>query len=92
MNAFDELIEDRPVIEVFIIHYNGVKCPVHPSNLLNAVNYCFKLLYVLNYEWPPECKHIYEFLQGYLFKIELKKLKSYSVCNRLEAEIESYRN
>lgn len=67
---------------------NKTRCEVIPNSLLNAVNYCFKVLHSLNCEWPPESKHIYDFLNSYFFKVELQQTANYVRVNRFIAELD----
>ncbi|KAJ8678368.1 hypothetical protein QAD02_014155 [Eretmocerus hayati] len=37
---------------------------------LDAVESCFKLFFALNADYPPECKHVWTFIQEHIFKMK----------------------
>ncbi|XP_024868306.1 uncharacterized protein LOC112452371 [Temnothorax curvispinosus] len=58
------------------------------SDPLETVNCCFKIYFVLNADYPPECKHVWTFLQKFVYKIEIKdKTNSYISVDSLIRDV-----
>jgi len=48
--------------QVFVIVENeAIEC----SSLLHGLDVCFKLIYVLDVEFPWQCQHAWDFLQNW---------------------------
>lgn len=86
-NLANEQAENTPLqIFIFIESY---ECIISSDDLVEAVNYCFKSIFCLYKEWPTECKHIYEFLQQYVFQIEQRNVKGYIIVKKLISDIDA---
>lgn len=52
----------------FFVEVDGMKYKF--SSYLEAVDYCFKILFVLNLKYPNECMSVWYFIQKFLYGIE----------------------
>lgn len=57
------------------------------TSLLKAVGACFKIIFVLNAEYPSECKHVWQFIQEALFQLDTKFEKNYTTVNTLITDL-----
>ena len=59
----DESLQEVPkkIPEVFVV-INSLECKIESNKIVDAVQYCLKCITVLNKEYPPECKHVWEFI------------------------------
>lgn len=71
------LLDEENPPQIFVCFHER-RCLVTSSNLLEAVNDCFKVCYILNHEWSVECKHIHYFLSKHVFKVNIPGLKPYT--------------
>lgn len=39
------------------------------QSYLEAINFCFKLIYVLNLQYPPQCQSVWIFIQKFFFNV-----------------------
>nr|XP_054775350.1 uncharacterized protein LOC129283671 [Lytechinus pictus] len=62
--------------QVFVI---VEQCTIPCSDLLQGVDRCFKLIYILDVEFPWECQHVWDFLQKCMFKLGEGKGRDSSV-------------
>lgn len=49
------------------------------KSILEAIDHCYKLFYVLNIEYPRECQHTWLLLQKFLFNVWTEEDEK--VCN-----------
>ena len=61
----------------YYIIFNGITYKFH--RLIPAIESCFKLFFVLNIEYPPECVQIWQIVEKYVFNIK-PSLKSVKPC------------
>lgn len=57
-------------LQEFYIFYFGTHYKV--NSFLKAIDVCFKLFFVLNQRFPPECELLWLFIQQFIFEIKLK--------------------
>lgn len=62
---------------------NGIDYTLRSNNLVDAVDYCFKIINVLNLEFSVECAHVWTFLHTFLYKFVAKNIKMYQVVSNL---------
>ena len=75
-------------MNVYVV-INNLDFKIKSNSIVAAVDYCFKSFFALNIEFSSECKHLWTFLQMYLYRIELKSVKPYNVVNKLINEIDN---
>lgn len=49
---------------------------------LKAVDLCFKSFFALNLKYPTECRHVWTFLQTYVYSIQGQGEQSFVSVNR----------
>ena len=74
--------EDKEELEILII-LTTIEYKIKRNSLIEAVDFCFKILSTLNLDLPAECKHIWTFFQLYIFKIDEEKAHTYKCVSIL---------
>lgn len=72
-------------VEVLIIVEN-YEYKVVSNSLSDAVDYCYKIVKRLKIDFPTECKHIWMFLEEFVYQRPIEG-KSYAVVNTLIAAL-----
>ena len=75
--------------EVFIV-INEFDFKISSGNVIEAIDYCYKSCFALNSDFPCECKHIYSFLQSYIYKNNLEYVKDYIVVNKFITDLNKF--
>lgn len=66
VSASRNLITECPEVYVYVDEKHRLRVP--SNSLLEAVDACFKIIYILEMEYPPEVKHIWQCFQ-YVFNM-----------------------
>lgn len=62
------------------------------SSAINALDFIFQLYFILNLEFPPDCYHIWFFLQKMLFDIHFSKIdKKIPIVTRTINDLNAFR-
>ena len=79
--------EGNDKIEIFIV-IDKFKFKIESNNIIDAVDFCYKSFFALGEEFPCECKHIWYFLQVYIYKNDVNALKPYAVVDKFIVELD----
>ena len=82
----DETQQNKKAPEVFVV-INSIECKVPSNKVVDAVQYCLKCIVALNNEFPPECKHVWEFICSEVCKLGSKK--RYTIVKNLVIDLKS---
>lgn len=63
------VVGDHHKITNFFVALDNIKFQF--NSYLSALDFCFKIFYVLNLEYPHECSLVWTFVQQYFFDIKL---------------------
>lgn len=74
-------------ISIYVI-VNKTKFEVASKDLLQAVDFCYKIYFALQCDFAVECKHIWTFLQRYIYKHNLNACKQNQVLEKVIVELE----
>ncbi|XP_047986882.1 uncharacterized protein LOC125233141 isoform X2 [Leguminivora glycinivorella] len=64
---------------------NNVRYEV--TSIINAVDACFKIIFVLNAQYPAESNNVWQFIQTALYQIKTKYDKIYTTVNTLMTDL-----
>lgn len=70
LQPFVIVVGDEFNFKDFYVTLDGIKYAF--KSYIEAVQYCFKLIFVLNLKYPDECTSVWTFMQRYLFNIKKK--------------------
>lgn len=74
------------------ITINDFDFKIKSNKIVEAISYCFKAIFCLNLDFPSECKHVWTFLQQYVYEIELNAFKPYTAVNKLIEELKTLKS
>ncbi|XP_036324508.1 uncharacterized protein LOC118737834 [Rhagoletis pomonella] len=65
LQPFVIVVGDEFNFKNFYVTLDGIKYSFH--SYMEAIQYCYKLMFVLNLKYPDECTNVWIFVQKYLF-------------------------
>ncbi|XP_053607240.1 uncharacterized protein LOC128673433 isoform X3 [Plodia interpunctella] len=74
----------KEIFDRYVI-LNNVRYEV--TTVLDAVDACFKIIFVLNAKYPSESKHVWQFIQKAMFKLDTKYDKVFTTVNTLITDL-----
>ena len=72
--------------EVFIV-INEINFKIVSCSIIDALQYCYKSFFVLNVDFPCECKHIWTFMQSNIYQNSVETAKTYIVLEKFTTEL-----
>lgn len=73
------LVGELHQVKYFYVYFNNIK--YEAPTFIKCLDICFKCFMVLNFEYPPETRLIWLFIQNYIYDINLKNdPKNAGVC------------
>lgn len=57
-------------------------------NPLELINCCFKIYFSLKVDYAVECRHIWYFIQHFIFNIDIDKVQNFAAVNALTGRIQ----
>ncbi|XP_037727820.1 uncharacterized protein LOC119558375 [Drosophila subpulchrella] len=73
----------------FSVYLSGVFYRM--PNLLRSIEVCFKIFFVLNLEYPPECTLVWSLIQQHFYEIHLKSDKKSKALSELLNDFKNFR-
>lgn len=67
-------------VKVFVV-VDEFSYQIRSNSILDGVDICFKIFFILKTGFPKECRSLWMFLQRYVYQINLKDLKEYKVVS-----------
>ena len=79
---WNSIVEEQSVQfpEVFVV-IQDQECKIKSNKIIDAIESCFKSIVSLGNWWPPECRHIWEFISVRVFNFNA--LRNYACVNNL---------
>ena len=74
---------------IFVI-INNYEFKVMTNKIVDAIDYCYKAFFALHLDFSKECKHLWVFLQTYVYKNALDDVRSYTVVTKCIEELEKF--
>lgn len=86
-----ESCEEAEDFKLYVI-INGCRYKIDSNSIVDAIDYCYKSFASLHADFSYECKHLWVFLQSYIYKNSLHDMRSYTVVAKFVDELDKLRN